>query len=273
MKYFYKKRFGDVLGFNSGVSLFGPPLMTAWCYLIDGVMIDTGIRHLRLAIVDGVKEERPDFMLITHYHEDHSANAGVIRRTLGIPAYGNPLTVEKMRARFKLRPYQYLMWGQTDAVDLSPYATVYDTGRCRFRPVHTPGHSKDHTVYLEENSGSLFSGDLFLGERIKFFRADEYLGDQIISLKKVLTLDFDVLFCSHRALVANGKTALRHKLDFLENFSGSVRHLKNKGMNLSDIIRQLDTREDRMAKWFTLNNVSFANMVKSAYSEDTSILN
>ncbi|MDA8140255.1 MAG: MBL fold metallo-hydrolase [Desulfobacteraceae bacterium] len=241
--------------------------MTAWCYQLDGVMIDTGIRHLRAAILESVRDAKPEFILITHYHEDHSANTGAIHTTLGIPVYGNPLTAKKLSAPFKLRPYQYLMWGRSDPVDIDIHAPIHDTGRCRFRPIHTPGHSKDHTVYLEEKQGYLFSGDLFLGERIKYFRADECLADQLISLKKVLALDFDALFCAHRPLMEKGKEAIQRKLDFLENFKGSVSDLKNKGLSLKAVIKQLDTGEDRPVKWLTLNNVSFANMVKSAYSD------
>ena len=82
--YFDKKRFGDVLGYNSGVGLLGPPLMTAWCYLLDGVMIDSGITHLRPAIVAQAQEDKPEMMLITHHHEDHSGNVGAICRVLGM---------------------------------------------------------------------------------------------------------------------------------------------------------------------------------------------
>jgi glyoxylase-like metal-dependent hydrolase (beta-lactamase superfamily II) len=264
-KYFKKQRFGDVSGCNSGVGLTGPPLLTAWCYLIDGVLIDTGIRHLRPAILNWVKEAKPSRMLITHYHEDHSANARIIHKTLGIPGCGHPLTVEQLSMPFKIRPYQHLIWGRSDPVDLSVHEPLIDTGKCRFRPIHTPGHSKDHTAYLEENRGYLFSGDLFLGERIKYFRADEKLEDQIDSLKKILTYDFGALFCAHRPLMQNGKQAIRHKLDFLENFQGTVKDLKNAGLDLKTVIRRLDQRNDRLIKWFTLNNASFAQMVRSAY--------
>jgi glyoxylase-like metal-dependent hydrolase (beta-lactamase superfamily II) len=265
-KHFSKKRFGEVLGYNSGVGLAGPPLMTAWCYLIDGVLIDSGIKHLRSAIVASAREDKPDFMLITHYHEDHSGNVDAIRKALAIPAYAHPLTVKKLSAPFKIRPYQHLMWGRSEPVALAAHAPVHDVGRSRFRPIHTPGHSQDHTVYLEENRGYLFSGDLFLGERIKFFRADEDLGDQLASLKIVLTFDFDVLFCAHRPLMQNGKQALRNKLDFLENFYCSVQDLKRKGMGLQAVTRHLDRHEDRLVKWLTLKNACFANMVRSAYT-------
>lgn len=264
-KHFSAKQFGDVLGYNSGIGIFGPPLMTTWCYLIDGVMIDTGMRHLRSAIVGRVREDKPDLMLITHYHEDHSGNAAAIRKALGIPALGSALTAEKLTTRFKIRPYQHLMWGRSDPVGLAVCESVHDLGKCRIRAVHTPGHSKDHTVFLEENRGYLFSGDLFLGERIKLFRADEDFGDQLVSLRKILAFDFDALFCGHRPLMKNGKAAIRRKLDFLENFYGAVSDLKNKGMCLSDAIRHLDRREDRPVKWITLNNACFAHMVRSAY--------
>ncbi|MBI5552061.1 MAG: MBL fold metallo-hydrolase [Desulfobacterales bacterium] len=264
-KHFYKKQFGDVLGYNSGISLIGPPLMTAWCYLLDGVLIDSGIRHLRPAILGAVREDKPDVILITHHHEDHSGNVAAIRNALGIPAFAHPLTVDKMRAPFKIRPYQHLMWGQTEPVALAVHALVHEFGKSRFRPIHTPGHSQDHTVYLEENRGYLFSGDLFLGERIKFFRADETMGDQLASLKSVLRLDFDVLFCAHRPLMQNGKQALRNKLDFLENFCATIQALKDQGMSLKAVVRHLDRHEDRLVKWLTLKNACFANMVRSAY--------
>ncbi len=264
-KHFSKKRFGDVLGYNSGIGLAGPPLMTAWCYLLDGVLIDSGIAHLRQAVVASVQADKPECLLLTHHHEDHSGNVGAIRRTLGIPAYAHPLTVRKMSAPFKIRPYQHVMWGRSEPVALEVHPPVHAVGRSRFRPIHMPGHSKDHTVYLEENRGYLFSGDLFLGERIKFFRADEDLGDQLASLKKAVTLDFDVLFCAHRPLMAGGRQALRNKLDFLENFYGSVQHLKAGGMSLEAVTRHLDRREDRLVKWMTMRNACFANMVRSAY--------
>jgi len=40
-------------------------------------------------------------------------------------------------------------------------------------PVHTPGHAKDHTIYFLQDAGVLFSGDLYLADKIKFFRSDE----------------------------------------------------------------------------------------------------
>lgn len=263
-KFFRKQNFMDVTGYNCGVSLAGPPIMTAWCFVADGVLIDTGIRHLRNQVINALSEDRPDAVLITHHHEDHSGNAGPLKDKLGLPVFGHPLTARKLRTPFKIKPYQHLVWGKSDPVLVSPFPDLIETRRFRFRPIHTPGHSEDHTVYLEETRGMLFSGDLFLGERIKFFRADECFEDQLASLGRVLEYDFEHLFCAHRPTMDKGKEALARKLDFLLDFYEKVKDLRQKGWSSRAIIRRLDRKNDRTVKWITLNNACFSHMARSA---------
>ena len=263
-RHFKQRSFGDITGYNSGVSLMGPPPMTAWCYLADGVLIDTGTRHLRQPLLESLESNRPDHVLITHHHEDHSGNASVIRERFNVPVYGHAITAEKLRTSFKIKAYQHLVWGKSDPVIVEPFPDVIATKHLRFRPIHTPGHSKDHTAFLEETRGLLFSGDLFIGERIKFFRSDECLEDQILSIGKVMALDFDSLFCAHRPIMEKGKEALARKLDFLLNFYGTVKDLRTKGYESRAIIKKLDRKDDRTVKWITLNNACFAHMVTSA---------
>lgn len=116
--------------------------------------------------------------------------------------------------------------------------------------------------------GWLFAGDLFLGERIKFFRQDEDLAAQIASLRRVLTLDFDALFCAHNPVLHGGRRRLAGKLQFLEDFRGRVGELKRAGLSLRQAIRRLATGSDRRARWLTLGNASFAHMVRSAWGAE-----
>ena len=117
--------------------------------------------------------------------------------------------------------------------------------------------------------GWLFSGDLYLAERIKYFRTDEKFLDQINSLKKVLELDFEILFCSHNPCLKNGKLKLKNKLQYLEDLYGRIRSLLQEGLSENAIIKKLRTRNDRVAKWLTLGNVSFTNMIRSAITSAT----
>ncbi|MGD9044966.1 MAG: MBL fold metallo-hydrolase [Desulfobacterales bacterium] len=258
--------YGEVQCIRLGYGPIGPPLMSVFMYVVDSVAIDTGQSNMAKAVLGLLKDENLELIILTHHHEDHSGNAAKISTQHEIPVKGHRLTAEKMRAGFPIRPYQRYVWGKAPPVEVLPLNDVIATNRFTFTPVHTPGHSKDHTVFLEKQQGWLFSGDLYLGERIKFFRADERFADQIASLKKVLTLDFDTLFCAHNPCLKNGKQKIKKKLQFLEDLYGSVCALAEKGHSEKAVINALDPRNDRGIKLITLGNVSFANMVRSALS-------
>jgi glyoxylase-like metal-dependent hydrolase (beta-lactamase superfamily II) len=131
-------------------------------------------------------------------------------------------------------------------------------------PVYTPGHSIDHNSYLIKNEGVLFSGDLYLGDRIKYFRSDENIGAQIDSLKKVLSYDFEVLLCGHSPKRKNGKQRIQRKLDFLQNLYGNIVSLWEKGLPEKQIFTSLNLKENYIAKTICFGDVSLFNGVKSA---------
>ena len=188
-----------------GYSPVGPPIMSVHFYYLDGMLIDTGQRHMRKFTIELLGEKKLDRILLTHHHEDHSGNASAISRHHRIEAFGHPLTVHKMATGFRILPYLRYVWGRSERIELSPLGSAVESNRYTLVPVHTPGHSKDHTVFFEKANGWLFSGDLYLGRRIKYFRADEKIFDQINSLKKVLNLDFDALYCAHNPCRQNEK--------------------------------------------------------------------
>jgi glyoxylase-like metal-dependent hydrolase (beta-lactamase superfamily II) len=263
MKICRKKNFGPVTAYQLGYSPIGPPLMSVHMYVVDAVLIDTAQRHMRDEAIGMLKEHAVERILLTHYHEDHSGNAAEIRGLFSAEVLGHSLTAEKMNGSLSILPYQHLVWGKAGRVPVTPFPDCIDTGRYKFIPVHTPGHSKDHTVYLETRNGWLFSGDLYLGDRIKYFRSDETFSDQMDSLKTVLALDFYALFCGHHPILNGGKEKVAAKLAFLEDFHGRVTDLNRKGLSESEIIARLDQKQDRLVKWVTLGNACFANMVRS----------
>ena len=173
-----------------------------------------------------------------------------------------------MATGFKILPYQRFIWGRSEKCRVLPLDPVVESDRYNLVPIHTPGHSKDHMVFWEKDYGWLFSGDLYLGQKIKFFRSDEKIFDQIESLKKVLQLDFDALFCAHNPCPQNGKSKLKQKLQFLEDIAGQLQLLINKGMDKKAILKRMDPKTDKWIKLMTMGNVSFANMLQSAYQSD-----
>ncbi len=63
-----QKRFGEIQGFNFGVGILTPPRLTAWCYYIDGLLIDTGISLLRNEAVKMRSSYKPEQIVLTHHH-------------------------------------------------------------------------------------------------------------------------------------------------------------------------------------------------------------
>ena len=263
MKIFRKHDFGEVTGWQLGWSPVGRPMMSAFLYVVDSVMIDTGPRHMRRYALAIARSSNVRAILLTHYHEDHSGNATAISRELGIPVYGHYLTAKKLASGYRIYPYQHLMWGRTDPVAVRTLPEIWEQNGLRLQSVHTPGHSRDHVSYLEAENGRLFSGDLFLSARVKYFRADEHIDQQIASLKKVLALDFDALFCAHNPLPENGRAGIEEKLRYLEEFYARVAPLVARGMDENAIMRHLRLKEQYRIKLMCFGNVSMKNMVRS----------
>ena len=255
--------FKEIKGFKLGRSLFGYPMMTAYCYLFGDIMIDTGLSHIQKEILRIAGDHKIKRVFLTHHHEDHSGNAAVIKNEINAEVYGHPLTIEKMSAPFKILPYQKYMWGKAKPLSVKPLLRNIETDMGTMIPVHTPGHSKDHTVYFIKDAGVLFSGDLYLADKIKFFRSDEDLGIQITSLKKVLELDFQTLLCAHHPKINHGKKHIKSKLGFLEDLYGNITALWEKGYPEKQIFKALNLKEERFIQYFCFGNVSMINGIKS----------
>lgn len=261
------RKFGEIEAFQLGFGPVGKPFMSVYVYFLDGVIIDTGQSNMRKQVIELFQSKQPSRIILTHYHEDHSGNAFILGQYHQIEIIGHELTAQKMTAKRKILPYQHYIWGKSQDAVVKSLETDVESENYTLRAIHTPGHSKDHTVFLEINNGWLFSGDLYLGDRIKFFRSDEKIYDQIDSLKKMRDFDFDVLFCSHNPCLKNGKSNLAQKLQFLEDIAGQVQQLKAKGLSEKKIIRSMDPNKDKWVKLMTTGNVSFANMIRSAFRD------
>lgn len=264
MHFMKKIQFKETTGYQLGWSVFGPPLMTVYCYVLGDLMIDTGQSHMQKEALRIAEDHKIKKIVLTHHHEDHSGNAAVIKEAVDARVYGHQLTVKKMSGPFKILPYQKYIWGKAKALKMEIMPDKIDTILGDMVPLHTPGHSKDHTTFFLKNAGIVFSGDLYLGDKIKFFRADEDMGTHILSLKKILKLDFDTLLCSHHPKIEHGKKRIEKKLAFLEDLYGSTILFWNKGYPEKEIFKALKLKEDYFIKYFCFGNVSMINGVKSA---------
>lgn len=263
MKIEKHKSFGPVQAWELGWSPVGHPSMTVHIYTIDRVMIDTGQSHMRATVLRIAREQGVKAVLLTHFHLDHAGNAAALTKHLKIPIYAHPLTCRKMQKPGRITPYQHLVWGASDAVEAFELPDCFVKGGVRLQPVFTPGHSMDHTAFLEPQQGWLFSGDLYIAPRIRRFRDDENIALQIRSLRKILKYDFDALFCAHQPAATKGRRRISAKLRFLENFYGRVVELADQGLDAKAIMKRLHLKETQWIQLMSLGTISMKNMVNS----------
>lgn len=258
------ERYGPVTALKHGRALpfFGQPLMSVRCYAFDGLLIDTGLYSKRAAILAFAREHRVGRCAITHHHEDHSNNA-VTLKAAGIDVHAAAPTGALVKRGFATWPYQWLVWGRARPTALAPLPEVVETEHHRLDVLTAPGHCDDQVVFFERAQGWLFSGDAFLGEKIKLFRGDEDFDRTVETTRRLAALDFDALYCAHRPVPTGGRAAMARKLQHLEDLGGQARALAAQGLSEAEITRRLLGRDSALVRLLTFGDASRRNLIRA----------
>ena len=256
--------FAPVTGIKVGGSLIGKPLMKVIFYFVDGVLIDTGSYYTRRAVEKFVRNNPVNKILLTHYHEDHAGNAGYLSEVFNLPVYGHALTARILKKNVYLKPYEYFMFGPLQAAEIQNVPAVVETDRFTLHPIHTPGHSVDHLIYHERNEGWVFTGDLFLGAKIKYFRRDENVIQLLNSLKLLASIEFDKLFCGHNPKLKNPKMFVEMKIRQVQSILEEVEVFIGQGVEDKEIRKRLVKNTGDFIPWLiSLGDVSYKNLIQA----------
>lgn len=256
--------------------LFLKPIIRVFCYFIDGLLIDTAQRNCEKLVLKHLPINEINQIALTHWHEDHTGNCAILQEkmhantsanTQNACTYAHAYTQEKVKNSFSVLPYEKFLFGKIKPAKgvFEPFPEKIITPKHTIYPIFADGHSVDHTIFLEKNEGWLFSGDLFVGTKIKFFRKGEDIHKTIATLKKVMLEDFDTIFCGHYPQMSGGKALFARKIQYLEDFVGQVQQNVQKGIiQPKNIIKNMQLEERNLLKLLTFNDVSLAHMIQSA---------
>ncbi len=239
---------------------FGNVFMPVYAWVVGDTLVDTGIDCLWPAVRDATPGVRR--ALVSHHHEDHAGNAAALVAA-GVDVRGSELTRRIVARAPPIKLYQHLFWGPMRGAEVQLLGTETEIGPYTARVLSAPGHCDDQVVFHVPSEGWLFSGDAFIHEHIRMFRGDEDFHATLATLERLLTLDFDGLFCGHRPRFTGGKAALAAKRQWLLDLQGRVLALATKGWGASRIVDALELRPRSFASRITFGDASAENLVRA----------
>lgn len=261
------KHFGPVTQFEMARLIDGKALYSMACYYVDGLLIDSGPAHVAEEIETVFSSYPVNIIVNTHHHEDHIGNNIIFQKKYDTgPSLAHELAVPRIidtdSWKSELYPYQQLVWGFAPPSKASVIGKNVKTTLYTFQVIHTPGHSIDHICLIEEKEGWLFSGDLFLAEKVSGLRSDEDVKQSLQSLYKLLDYDFNTIFCASGKVVKNAREAVKAKITYWEETASKIKTLYGKGFTFEEIRAELFGKESAL---FTITEEDFSkiNLVRS----------
>lgn len=137
---------------------------------VDGVLVDPGPASCLDALLEGLGDEVPRVIALTHIHLDHAGATGVLARRWP----DAEIWVHERGARHLVAPEKLVasatrlygddmqrLWGEIASVPAERLRIVGEEalpGGWRVMPA--PGHASHHVAYLHEGSGDAFCGDV-----------------------------------------------------------------------------------------------------------------
>lgn len=248
-------------------------------YLVRGVLVDTGfagaarhldawIRNARRTYLHG-SAEGLQAAVVTHAHEDHSGNAGLLQER-GIPVWIAAATRTALAELASVPLYRRFVW--SDPLPLAGDSGRQLAGAIALPPglevLHAPGHTEDHHVVWDRETGTLFGGDLFLGVRVRVAHHSERPRALVASLRRLAALEPARLFDAHRGSVATPAAALRAKADWLEETIAEIERRAAAGQSPRRIRNELLGREP--AEYYvSFNEYSKLQLVRAVIAEQS----
>lgn len=244
-------------------TLFGRPLHEVSAYAFADLLIDSGPPPTASQLVSWARG-RPEIsrIVLTHHHEDHVGGAAALSEELGLPVLAPASAVAILAEGLRMPLYRKAVWGTPRRFRAEPLGPVVLGDGYRLRVVPTPGHAFTHVCLFEEEGRWLFSGDLYVHERVRYLRKIENVWEHIDSLRRVIALEPDLLICAHAGVLEHAQERLARKIHWWEDLAGQARELRKKGLSVPAVSRKLLGR-DGFLSYASFGDFSHKNLIRS----------
>jgi glyoxylase-like metal-dependent hydrolase (beta-lactamase superfamily II) len=201
-------------------------------YLIDSekpIIIDSGTGVHHKDTLNNLNKHNAlgkiEKLILTHNHADHSGGAAELSEELGVEVYAHEADAAALKDGDGTRTGAVMFGFPQAKVDIQFIndGDTIDCGDAKLSVMHTPGHSPGSISLFDEDSGTLFCGDLvFMDGGVG--RWDLPGGDYktlVESIGKVLELDVKNFYPGHGpSNEGEGKEFIQMSYRYLKSCEG-----------------------------------------------------
>jgi glyoxylase-like metal-dependent hydrolase (beta-lactamase superfamily II) len=235
-------------------------------YRVDDALVDSGYPHVATQVLAAHEGHALRWVALTHLHEDHSGNAAALAARAGCPVYLRRAALEGSEGTARVPLYRRYYWGQVAPYDPVEMPRRLETSRRTLRAVPTPGHSRTHSALFDEESGTVFTGDLYVASGAAAVMRHENPFESVASLRRVADLSPARLAGGHGGVIDDPAERLRLKADRIEETAGEVLRRHDEGWTVRAIQRDVfhgGPWRERTFRWITGGEFSERNFVRA----------
>ena len=218
----------------------GSAIMFVYAFLIGDALFDVGCANAIDEIREFAGRNKINRVYISHSHDDHAGCCKIFEGKATI--YANELTQKVLRNPPQYGEFFNYVWGQPEPVsDLSPMPNRFSIGDLNFEVVPLPGHTMEMNGFYEPERKWLFSADAVpLPSKKKVAMVDENIPQMVATMEKLLSMDIDILFDSHRGPIESPQKYIQTRIDYIKEVQRKALELHKSGKSIEEIQQILE---------------------------------
>ena len=227
---------------SSDSELMTDPFFTS-CYLVDGLLIDSGapggVDDLREFVNSLNPKDMIEKCIITHSHEDHAGGAHLLNTEFGIPIYSSEKAIDLLKSGNTYPDYRQMAWGPkllpVNAVSIEE-SIITKSKKYKFELFPMSGHAPELITLIERKKQWTFVADAVQPKYKMIFGGHSDIQEDISLIYQALQELYDFTEGMNDLLIFSAGNGVFHGREFLIE---KLREIKKRHQQVHEVYKTL----------------------------------